>query len=97
MQRRRYLVAYDIRDPERLRAVARVMVATGNRIQYSVFLADLDRKEVSALKVALEALIDRSADTVVFVNLGAATGGRSSNVAWLGQMPTISWVPPLVV
>jgi CRISPR-associated protein Cas2 len=97
MQRRRYLVAYDIRNPRRLRAVAQLMLASGNRIQYSVFLADLDRKELSGLQAALEALIDRSADTVAFVNLGAATGGQPSNVAWLGQIPTISWVPPVVV
>ena len=45
MARRRYLVAYDIRDDRRLRAIAACMEGYGERIQYSVFVTDLSDRE----------------------------------------------------
>jgi CRISPR-associated protein Cas2 len=48
MARRRYLVAYDIRDDRRLRSIAGCMEGYGTRIQYSVFVCDLsDREKVT--------------------------------------------------
>ena len=47
MSRRRYLVAYDIRDDRRLRSIAVCTEGYGNAIQYSVFVCDLsDTREV---------------------------------------------------
>ncbi|VEJ57751.1 CRISPR-associated endonuclease Cas2 [Arachnia propionica] len=37
-RRRRYLVAYDIREPGRLRRICKLMEAHGERLQYSVFI-----------------------------------------------------------
>ncbi|MGH7736190.1 MAG: CRISPR-associated endonuclease Cas2, partial [Gemmatimonadales bacterium] len=45
MARRRYLVAYDIRDDRRLRGIAGCMEGYGTRIQYSVFVFDLSDRE----------------------------------------------------
>jgi CRISPR-associated protein Cas2 len=45
MARRRYLVAYDIRDDRRLRQIASCMEGYGERIQYSVFVCDLSDQE----------------------------------------------------
>ena len=45
MARRRYLVAYDIREDRRLRNVATCMEGYGDRIQYSVFVCDLSEEE----------------------------------------------------
>ena len=36
--RRRWIVAYDIRDPKRLRKVYEVVRDHGDRLQYSVFI-----------------------------------------------------------
>ena len=46
MARRRYLVAYDIRDDRRLRMIAGCMEGYGTRIQYSVFVYDLSSREL---------------------------------------------------
>ena len=49
MARRRYLIAYDIRDPQRLRRICKLMEAHGERLQYSVFICDLSRGELAQL------------------------------------------------
>ena len=41
MARRRYLMAYDVADPKRLRRICTLMEDHGERLQYSVFLCDL--------------------------------------------------------
>ena len=46
MARRRFLIAYDISDPKRLRRVCKTMEEYGDRLQYSVFICDLSRAEL---------------------------------------------------
>jgi CRISPR-associated protein Cas2 len=70
MARRRYLVAYDIRDDRRLRRVATCMEGFGDRIQYSVFVCDLSARELVEMRVAVEARMKWSEDSVMVVDLG---------------------------
>lgn len=70
MARRRYLVAYDIRDDRRLRSVATCVEGYGYRIQYSVFLCDLSGLEVIEMRDELEQLIKMTEDSVMIVDLG---------------------------
>ena len=70
MARRRYLVAYDIRDDRRLRQVAVCMEGYGERIQYSVFLCDLSDQKLVAMRVDVEARMKTSEDSVMVVDLG---------------------------
>jgi CRISPR-associated protein Cas2 len=70
MARRRYLVAYDIRDDRRLRTVATCVEGYGYRIQYSVFLCDLSEMEVIEMRGELEQLIKTTEDSVMIVDLG---------------------------
>lgn len=72
MTRRRYLVAYDIRHPTRLRAVFKAMKQYGEHLQYSVFLCDLDGAEKPAMQLHLADLIKHSEDSVAIVDLGEA-------------------------
>jgi CRISPR-associated protein Cas2 len=72
MARRRFLVAYDIRDDKRLRAVAGCMEGYGTRIQYSVFICDLSAKEKVLMRGDIETVMRRSEDSVMIVDLGAA-------------------------
>jgi CRISPR-associated protein Cas2 len=44
-----YLVAYDIADDRRLREVAKMMEAYGNRVQRSVFECSLSRSQLAGL------------------------------------------------
>jgi CRISPR-associated protein Cas2 len=72
MARRRHLVAYDIRDEHRLRAVATCMEGYGDRVQYSVFVADLSGQELFAMRRSLEGHMNLAEDSVMIIDLGAA-------------------------
>ena len=93
MARRRYLVAYDIRDDRRLRNVAGCMEGYGTRIQYSVFVCDLSAQEKIVMRGDIEALMKASEDSVMVVDLGSTT--ESTRFLFLGhheKLPTQSAV-----
>lgn len=73
MARRRYIVAYDIREEKRLRAVHKTMKEFGYPLQYSVFVCDLNGSEKIGLKEALGGLICHTEDSIAVVDLGEAS------------------------
>lgn len=83
MARRRYLVAYDIREDRRLRSVAACVEGYGERIQYSVFICDLSEQEAVLLRGDIEVRIKPSEDSVMIIDLGRA--GDSSRFLFLGH------------
>jgi CRISPR-associated protein Cas2 len=83
MARRRYLVAYDIRDDHRLRAVASCMEGYGARIQYSVFVCDLSQQEAILMRSDIEVRMKQPEDSVMIVDLGLP--GESSRFLFLGR------------
>jgi CRISPR-associated protein Cas2 len=83
MARRRYLVAYDIRDDRRLRMIAGCMEGYGTRIQYSVFISDLSSRELVLMRGDVESLMKTTEDSVMIVDLGAV--GDLSRFLFLGQ------------
>jgi len=70
MARRRFLVAYDIRDDRRLRSVATCVEGYGERIQYSVFICDLSDMEMVSLRSDIETRIKPTEDSVMIIDLG---------------------------
>jgi len=78
MSRRRYLVAYDIREPVRLRKVHDVVAGHGYPMQYSVFVCDLNPSEKIGLKSALRDVMDQRVDSVAMIDLGTP-GARGAN------------------
>ena len=70
MSRRRYLVAYDMREPQRLRKIHGVMKAFGYPLQYSVFICDLDAVERFAMLGRLSEGMDHRQDSIAIVDLG---------------------------
>lgn len=65
MRRTRYLLAYDIRDPRRLRRVHKVATAFGTALQYSVFVCDLTVGELCDLRGALRDVMHFGEDSAV--------------------------------
>jgi CRISPR-associated protein Cas2 len=74
--RTRYLLCYDVRDDRRLRRTAKVAEAWGYRLQYSVFVCDVDDVERARLVRGLREVLDLTVDRAVLVDLGPP--GRSS-------------------
>lgn len=82
--RNRYLVAYDIRHPRRLRRVHRVASDHGEPLQYSVFVCDLSAVELIGLRQKLIEEINANEDSVSIFDLGAPTGRGVRCVEFLG-------------
>jgi CRISPR-associated protein Cas2 len=77
--RQRYVVTYDICDPERLRKVFRVMKGFGRHLQLSVFVCDLSALNLAKLKAELVAIVHVTEDQVLIVDVGP-TDGRGIEV-----------------
>ncbi len=60
----RWIVLYDIRNPRRLRRVARLMEGYGQRVQHSVFECDLGEAELNRLQDRLQNLMDPTEDRI---------------------------------
>lgn len=63
------LVCYDIRDPKRLRKVAKLLEGFGERVQDSVFECHLDARRLGQLKHRMARRIDPQADRVRYYQL----------------------------
>ncbi|MFF0147013.1 CRISPR-associated protein Cas2 [Amycolatopsis sulphurea] len=70
MARHRYVIAYDIADPARLRRVCTLMEDHGERLQYSVFLCDLSPAERAELESRATDVIDLAHDSIIHIDLG---------------------------
>lgn len=97
MPRRRYLVAYDIRDDRRLRAVQRTMNSYGWRMQYSVFICDLDPMEAFALRKAIDDIINHVLDSVAIIDLGRPDERGRSCFEFMGARPQLPVSGPLIL
>lgn len=89
--RTRYLVAYDIRHPRRLRRVHRVATDFGEPLQYSVFICDLTRVELIALRQKLLEEIKSTEDSIGIFDLGAPATRGVECIEFLGirrDLPT---------
>ena len=95
MARRRYLVAYDIRDDRRLRKIAGCVEGYGFRVQYSVFICDLSDREKVEMRSDVEGLMTLSEDSVMVVDLGLA--GDSSRFLFLGHHEKLPATSAVVV
>ncbi len=80
-----FLVAYDIRDPKRLRKVYRKMRGFGDAVQYSIFMCSLSPTNFQLLLMSLEELIDSSEDRIMVVDLGPTEGKWKDRVTFLGE------------
>ena len=89
--RRRWLVAYDVRDEVRLRRIHDIVRSHGDRLQYSVFLCDLTSTEKLNLKSELRCVLNQHEGSVVFIDLGEPDRPGSAAIEFMGTslpMPT---------
>lgn len=60
-----YLVAYDVREPKRLRRVAKHLEGYGHRVQYSLFRCRLTAREKERLRWELVQIMEAEDDLLV--------------------------------
>lgn len=87
MPRRRHLIAYDIREPTRLRRICKLMEAHGERLQYSVFVCDLTKSELIHLRTDAERVMNLGVDSVVIIDLGDMDTERFTFVGHREHLP----------
>lgn len=96
-RRKRYLVAYDIREDKRLRQVHKTVKGYGWSLQYSVFVCDLDRMELLAMCTDLGETIHHSVDSVAIVNLGDPNERGNECFQFLGVASRLPAPGPVIV
>ena len=95
--RRRYLVAYDIREAKRLRSVHRTMKGHGWAMQYSVFICDLDDIELLGLKAEIDGVINHREDSVAIVDVGNPQDRGVACFDFIGVRPRLPTGGPMVL
>jgi len=77
-----YLISYDIPDDRRRTKIAKTLLDFGDRVQYSVFEAKLDKKLLDKLIQKLIEIIEESEDSIRVYPLCAAC---ETGISILGQ------------
>ena len=96
-RRKRFLIAYDIREDKRLRRVHKTMQGYGWSMQYSVFICDLDPMELIALQTDLGEIIHHSLDSIAIVDLGAPDGRGSECFRFMGAPTRLPASGPVII
>jgi CRISPR-associated protein Cas2 len=60
-----HLIRYDVRDPKRLRRVAKLLEGYGTRVQYSIFRCRLDHLSLEKLHWELNQIMESEDDLLV--------------------------------
>ncbi|MDQ6950002.1 MAG: CRISPR-associated endonuclease Cas2 [Actinomycetota bacterium] len=97
MARRRFLVAYDIRDPKRLREVHSGMKRFGYPLQYSVFICDLDPIEKISLREIVGGRMNQHIDSLVLVDLGDPASRGIDCFEFMGLAPPLPRSGPTIL
>lgn len=92
-----HLITYDVRDPKRLRQVAKMLEGYGTRVQYSVFRCRLDPITLEKLHWELNQVMEAVDDLLVIPLCSKcaakvsthSTGDQSS---WVDRPPTFKIV-----
>ena len=86
-----YVISYDVREPKRLRKVAKHLQSYGERIQYSVFRCRLTERDLERLRWELIKMMEKE-DGLLVIGLCARCGSRIATrhgaEDWAEQMPS---------
>jgi CRISPR-associated protein Cas2 len=85
-----FLVAYDVRDPKRLRRVHKKLNGYGDPIQFSIFQCELTLQEKLLLLGEISEIIHHKEDRVLIVNMGRRKGRADRIMEILGRQK----IPP---
>lgn len=83
--RSRYIVSYDICDPERLRKVYKAMRGFGDHLQYSVFRCDLSAVERVEMIKQIGEIINHAEDQLLIIDIGPIDGRGAQCIEAVGR------------
>lgn len=98
--RRYYLFSYDIASDnegdKRRNKVFEALLARGDHAQFSVFICELNPRELAELRDILIGILDHKKDQVLYIDLGAAANPLETGIETIGAPLQVS-TPVLVV
>jgi CRISPR-associated protein Cas2 len=88
LRRHWHLISYDIRDPKRLREVAKTLEGYGTRIQYSIFRCRLDQKTLEKVHWELNQIMAAEDNLLVIPLCGVCSAkipdhSTGDQTAWI--------------
>ena len=95
--RNRYVVCYDVSDPDRCRTTYGLMQGYGDHIQYSVFLCELSATELTYLKRDLTETLNLGQDRAIIVDAGPADSDREKRFYTIGTQIISDREPAVVI
>ena len=87
--RRRYLITYDLTDNKCRTKVFNILVDSGEHVQYSVFLCELNQVEYLDLKGKLKSLVGTKDGQILILDLGKTRNNPndlSSRIESIGRI-----------
>lgn len=94
---RRYLIAYDIPQDRRRSHLAHKLESYGDRIQYSVFVADISPARLHRLRRDVSLIIDVVEDSVLLCDLGPLVTVGDGRFEFLGKSRSITSNTSIIV
>jgi len=94
---RRYLIAYDIPDDKRRTRLAKRLLSYGDRIQFSVFVADLKPAKLVRLRSMVHTTVEPNEDSVLICDLGPIGAIDAARFSFIGLDRPITPRDSLVV
>lgn len=85
MIRKRYLFSYDITDDKRRTKVFKALTGQGDHVQYSVFICELNDKELQVVIGRLSELIHKREDQILVFDMGSTERELDRFVTTIGQ------------
>ncbi len=70
-----YIIAYDVRDPKRLRLTANLLESYGQRIQYSLFRCQLNSRLLQKIRWELAQILEKE-DSLLIIPLCSTCAGK---------------------
>ena len=97
MVRNRYVVCYDVSDPDRCRTTYGLMQGYGDHIQYSVFLCELSAMELTYLKRDLTETLNLNQDRAIIVDTGPADNDHEKRFYAIGTQIINDREPAVII
>lgn len=85
MDRRRYLITYDVSDDKRRTRIFKTLLDHGDHAQYSVFFCDLNARELADLRGRLSGAVHHRDDQLLILDLGNADNPLDAGLECLGK------------
>lgn len=83
--RRRYLISYDVADDKRRNGIFKTLMGNGDHLQFSVFLCELNGRELAELNGRLNQAVNNRQDQVIVLDLGDCRHDLSATLKCIGK------------